>query len=75
METPEDKAIFDAEKLKRLRKREGLTQPNLEYELDLSVGHISKLESGRYKTPSISVVYKIATHFDRKVDAFIVKPN
>jgi transcriptional regulator with XRE-family HTH domain len=55
------------EKIKQLRTSKNLSQAELAEKLDLSHGHITRLETGKFN-PSIEVLKKIADLFDVSAD-------
>lgn len=48
-----------AKQLKRLRKKEGLTQATLAYRTKLSLGYVARLEQGRHDPP-LSTLARLA---------------
>ena len=55
-----DDKLFIAEKIKYYRKKANLTQAELAEKVDLSVQHISRIESGCY-IPSLKSFFMIIT--------------
>jgi transcriptional regulator with XRE-family HTH domain len=55
------------EKIKTLRNKKGLSQAELADKIDLSHGHITRLETGKFN-PSTEVLKKIADLFDVSTD-------
>jgi len=61
------------EKIKNLRTSKGLSQAELAEKIELSHGHITRLETGKFN-PSIEVLKKIADLFDVTTD-FLLNEN
>ena len=59
-----------AENLKQLRKAQGLTQPQLAEELDLTQKQVSDYELAK-STPSLDMLPKIAKYFSTTVDELL----
>ena len=55
------------EKIKTLRTQKGLSQAEFAEKIDLSRGHITRLETGKFN-PSTEVLKKIANLFDVSTD-------
>lgn len=59
------------EKISVLRKQQGMTQEFLSEKSEVSVGHISRIENGDVKKPSIFTNSKIANALGVKVDTLL----
>ncbi len=66
------KVIFNGKKLKEFRKSKGLSQENLCYDLDLTSGHISRLESGKFLNPRLDTLYKFVSYFKVPLEDFVI---
>ncbi len=62
--------MFNALKLRQLRKELGLTQIQLDEAIGLTKKTIANLENGCYQ-PSLQRAYKIAKFFNLTIDDFI----
>ena len=59
------------DKMKKLRKKVGISQDGLSKKADLAFYTIAKIESGSTPNPSIDTVKKIASALDVTVDELI----
>ena len=59
------------EKMKKLRKKEGISQDGLSKKADLAFYTIAKIESGSTPNPSIDTVKKIANALNVTVDELV----
>jgi transcriptional regulator with XRE-family HTH domain len=57
--------------LKRLRKREGLSQEKLARLADISLNALTKIESGFAKKPTIQTVVKLARALEVSIDELV----
>ncbi len=64
---------FNGAKLKQLRKLQGWSLEELSRRSGLSVSHLSALEKGRRKSPSIDLVYDLAEAFPVSIYFFLDK--
>jgi len=55
------------EKIRKLREDRDLSQAELAQRVEVSTGHISRLENGRYQ-PSVELLRKLATEFEVTTD-------
>lgn len=62
---------FDADKLKNFRQKQGISKRELEDRVNLSLGHICRLEKGEITLPNIEVVWKLADYFKVDMKEFI----
>ena len=58
------------EKISGLRKQQGMTQESLSEKSEVS-GHISRIENGDVKKPSVFTISKIANALGVKVDTLL----
>ena len=59
------------EKISGLRKQQGMTQESLSEKSEVSVGHISRIENGDVKKPSVFTISKITNALGVKVDTLL----
>lgn len=62
--------VLLAQKLREFRKRRGLTQEQLAEAMGVTVGAVSKWESGS-STPDISIILELADFFETSVDVLL----
>lgn len=62
---------FDGLKLKALRKQRGWTQEQVAKLAGISVSHVSQLEKGSRKSPSVDLVYQLAEAFSVSIYALL----
>lgn len=62
---------FDGATLRKLRKQRGWTQEQLAQLSGISVSHVSQLEKGTRKSPSIDMVYQLAQALSVSVYALL----
>ena len=56
--------IFDGARLRKERKRQGLSQARLAVQMDSSIRHVQALENGEKRNPSAALVCKAARALD-----------
>ncbi len=64
---------FNGAKLRQLRKLQGWSLEELSRRSGLSVSHLSALEKGRRKSPSIDLIYDLAEAFPVSIYFFLDK--
>lgn len=62
--------VLLAQKLREFRKKQGLTQEQLAEAMGVTVGAVSKWESGA-STPDISIILELADFFETSVDVLL----
>lgn len=62
--------VLLAQKLREFRKKQGLTQEQLAEAMGVTVGAVSKWESGS-STPDISIILELADFFETSVDVLL----
>jgi len=62
---------FNGEKLREFRKQRGWTQDRLAQLAGISVSHVSQLEKGTRKSPSVDMVYQLAEALSVSVYALL----
>ena len=62
--------VLLAQKLREFRKKQGLTQEQLAEAMGVTVGAVSKWESGS-STPDVSLVLELADFFETSVDVLL----
>ena len=61
------------EKIKTLRKRQGLSQEELSERVEINATHLSRLETGKYQ-PSIDVLKRLADALEVSTD-YLLSPD
>jgi len=64
------KPRFKMERLIRLREEKGILPSPLSKELGLDVSYITKIEAGKSRQPSGSVVFLLARYFNVQMEYF-----
>ncbi len=59
-----------ADNLKRLRKKQGWSQTQLDKQIGSHLSHVNRIETGKYN-PQLDVVQKLASVFDVSIDYLI----
>ena len=62
--------VLLAQKLREFRKKQGLTQEQLAEAMGVTVGAVSKWESGA-STPDVSLILELADFFETSVDVLL----
>ncbi len=63
---------IDIPKIKKLRESERLSIFDLAMSIDSDPSTLSKLESGKIKTPTIPILYKISRYFNITMEELLI---
>jgi DNA-binding XRE family transcriptional regulator len=62
---------IDADKIRIMRVRRGLSQEDLSCEIDCERQEITKLENNLFKNPSLCMAWKLAQFFNVKLEEIL----
>lgn len=70
-----DETRFNGRKLRAMRHARGWSQTYLAKQAGISFSHVSQLEKGTRKSPSIDMVYQLAEVFNVSIYTFLTPSN